>query len=216
MVGIGVLVMSPMEFRPVTARDIAARTQRGPAPAVAPTAAQPLDYALNPDRAWAPSPERIRLEARRLTFKLQELRGRPMRVRETDRDRTELFALGMLDAVCWTLGDSPERPMDQVEAPVCDAEVFGQIRAAQLAVKAGGANWAPAAGIAWWLQWLIGEIPAISYPDEWDLDSGAKRASPPPPPGGGARRRAGWLIGRLRGRVRVPGWARGCTRCRSR
>lgn len=169
-------VMSPMEFRPVTARDIHARTQRTAGPAAPPAAAQPLDYALNPDRVWTPSPERIRLEARRLTFKLQDLRARPMRVRESDRDRTELFALGMLDAMCWTLGDSPERPMDQVEAPVCDAEVFGQIRAAQLAVKAGGANWATAAGIAWWLLWLIGEFPEISYPDEWNLDSLAKRA----------------------------------------
>lgn len=170
------LVMSPMEFRPVTARDIAARAQRAPRPALSPTAELPLDYALNPDRVWTPSPERIRLEARRLTFKLQELRARPMRVREIDRDRTELFATGMLDAVCWTLGDSRERPMDQVEAPVCDAEVFGQIRAAQLAVKAGGSNWAPAAGIAWWLLWLVGEIPQINYPDEWDVDALAKRA----------------------------------------
>jgi hypothetical protein len=164
-----------MEFKPVTARDIAVRAQRAAGPAV-PPAAQPLDYALNPDRAWAPSPERIRLEVRRLTFRLRDLRDRPMRVRETDRDRTELFAVGMLDAVSWTLGDSPERPMDQVEAPVCDAEVYGQIHAAQLAVKAGGANWAPSAGIAWWLLWLIGEIPQIGYPDEWDLDSPAKRA----------------------------------------
>jgi hypothetical protein len=135
-----------------------------------------LDYALNPDRAWAPSPERIRLEVRRLTFKLKELRARPVHIRESDRDRTELFAMGMLDAVSWTLGDSPERPMDQVEAPVCDVEVFEQIRAAQLAVKAGGANWAPSAGVAWWLLWLIGEIPHISFPDEWDVDEVAKHA----------------------------------------
>jgi hypothetical protein len=165
-----------MEFRPVTGRDIAARTQRGPAPAAGSAAPRPLDYALNPDRAWTPSPERIRLEVQRLTVRLKELIGRPMQVRVTDRTRTEQFATGMLDAAAWSLGDVPRRPVDFVEARVCDAEIAELLALVDRIVKAHEGNWAEAAGAGTWLMWLNGAFAEISYPDEWDLDSLAKRA----------------------------------------
>jgi hypothetical protein len=134
-----VLVMSPMEFKPVTAQDIAARAQRAAGPAVPPAAGQPLDYALSPDRAWAPSPERIRLEVRRLTFRLQDLRARPMLVRETDRDRTELFAMGMLDAVfggahAWALSQARLRTRNWPSLiPASVRAGSGRSRASQVA-----------------------------------------------------------------------------------
>jgi hypothetical protein len=171
-----VLVMSPMEFRPVTERDIAARTQGGAAPAGRPAAGRPLNYALNPDRAWTPSPEQIRLQVQRLTVRLKELIGRPMQVRVTDCTRTEQFATGMLDAAAWSLGDVPRRPVDSVEARVCDAEIRVLLALVDRIVKAHEGNWAEAAGAGTWLMWLNGTVAEISYPDEWDLDSLAKRA----------------------------------------
>jgi hypothetical protein len=171
-----VRVMSPMEFRPVTAEDLDG-TGRGPrelAQVSAPAAASDpgsWDFALNPDRPWAPAPYLIGLEGVRVIARLRELRARPWSVRSGDRTRTELFAMGAFSAMCWSLGDTPNRPMDDVPAPVCDAEVAGQLRHSRQVWEAGGDGWAVAGGVWVWLSWLTGELEAVSFPDEWDRSS---------------------------------------------
>jgi hypothetical protein len=137
-----------------------------------------LDYRLNPDRAWTPSPEQIRLEVQRLTVRLKELIGRPMQVRVTDRTRTEQFATGMLDAAAWSLGDVPRRPVDFVEARVCDAEIRGLLALVDRIVKAHEGNWAEAAGAGTWLMWLNGTVAAIRSPG---LRRAGRVRSPRPP-----------------------------------
>jgi hypothetical protein len=86
------------------------------------------DFALNPDRAWVLAPYVIGLEGVRVIARLRQLRARPWSVRSGDRTRTELFAMGAFSAMFWSLGDTPNRPMDEVSAPVCDAAVGGQLR----------------------------------------------------------------------------------------
>lgn len=168
------MVMSPMEFRLVTARDLRAGWRHPTGPEGPPAAVAPLEYALNPDRAWTPSPERIRMEVLRLTTTLLALRARPAEVRLTDSTSAEQFAMGVLAAVRWTLGNTRQRPLDLAPAPVCDAEVDGQLRKAMAVVRTDGDGWAQAAGVAGWLQWLIGATGKVTYPDGWGGDPAAR------------------------------------------
>lgn len=139
--------MAPIDVRPVAAQ-----------------APSRMDVAANVDGPWAQPEAAIRVEVALVVDVLRRLSGLPTRDRIADGLVGEQFALGVFTAARWTLGLMRNRPMDGVEAPVCDAEVNGQLRHARRLVECDGVGWDFAWGVLSWLQWLTGGIDEIRYP----------------------------------------------------
>lgn len=163
--------MAPIEFRPVRTEELPEIRKRATAGARQPGQPVPapggeprfrMDFAANADGPWARSAGAIRLQVLVLAERLRVMRELPARERAATMVE-EYAALGTFTAARWTLGLMPERPLDGVVAPVCDAEVNEQLRQARRVFDCEGEGWDFAYGVLMWLGWLTGGVDQLPF-----------------------------------------------------
>jgi hypothetical protein len=172
------LVMSPIEFRPVTEQDLATGRVRALPPARSAVRAQSSatlpTIGPNADGGWAPSRDQVRRRVLDVVERLRRVQALPVQER-ADLLVDEAYLRGVLAAARWTLGLTSQRPMDRQEAPVCTASLAGQARHARQVFDAEGDEWDYACGVWMWLQWLTGAHAELTYPEQWGQASQPRR-----------------------------------------
>lgn len=144
-----------MEVTPVAAGIRTGQARSGVQPAVDRVA----DYFANPDGPWPRPPQEIRAEVLQLAEWLRGVLARPLSTRQVAED----FGTGAYTAARWSLAMMDRRPMDGIVAPVCDAEINGQLTHALRQMRPEGPRWEFAFGVTCWLQWLTGQLDEIPY-----------------------------------------------------
>lgn len=165
------VVMSPMEFTPVEYSDVLAAQavdviagQRGAAGLV--PWETTFDFAANVDGPWVcRSWDEFAVEMNALTEAYTHLREAGLGRDIDEFSDRELFVKGVYRAMRWTLAVTQESPLGFCPAVVSNAEVAAQEALGQRMATASDRTIAwVAAGVVFWLRWIMGKNEVIAYP----------------------------------------------------